>query len=237
MRNEEPFYIQIANELRNEILSGNLAPGDKIQSEMTLCDIYHVSRITIRKTLDILVYEKLITSQRAKGTFVINWQHHKEHYTMIKNSFTDEMYELGKEEITLSATLTIQEADTKIAKKLNIKAGDKVLVLKRLRGVDEQSFAYFISYFTYNENFSIDVNDYLGSFYELLKQFNIKIDKFEEYIEAILPPKEIQEVLKISSKVPVLKRVRMGTQKDGTFHEYTECFYIGDQYRYYIEFI
>lgn len=55
-----------------------------------------------------------------------------------------------------------------------------------------------------------------------------------EYIEADLPSKEVPEMLKISKSEPVLKRVRTTSQIEGSFREYSENYYIGSQYRYYV---
>ncbi|HAA9899174.1 TPA_asm: GntR family transcriptional regulator, partial [Listeria monocytogenes] len=45
-----------------------------------------------------------------------------------------------------------------------------------------------------------------------------------------------QEALAIDKQEPILKRVRMTKQKESDFREYSECFYIGKHYRYYIDF-
>lgn len=55
-----PLYIQIAEELRMNIISEKWKPGTKIPPELELCDTYHVSRITIRKSIEELVKDKLV---------------------------------------------------------------------------------------------------------------------------------------------------------------------------------
>lgn len=73
-------------------------------------------------------------------------------------------------------------------------------------------------------------------FYEYLKGFGIVVNQEKEYIEAMLPNREVQEALAIDKQEPILKRVRMTKQKESDFREYSECFYIGKHYRYYIDF-
>ncbi len=70
MSNGIPYYIQISDELRSNIQIEKWQEGEKIPTEMELCEIYHVSRITIRKAIDELVKDNLLVRKRAKGTFV-----------------------------------------------------------------------------------------------------------------------------------------------------------------------
>ncbi|MFU1884103.1 UTRA domain-containing protein, partial [Enterococcus faecium] len=66
-------------------------------------------------------------------------------------------------------------------------------------------------------------------FYELLNRYHIQVNQSKEYIEAILPDKEIQEVLNITEHEPILKRVRITKQLETDFREYSECYYIGNK--------
>lgn len=229
-----PLYAEISENLQFKILSGEWKPGDRIPPEVELCDIYHVSRITIRKSIDELVRKHYLTRERAKGTFVCDFtQAVDDHYTVVP-SFTSEMKELGKNAITVYAEVSLVEADIRISKFLNVPQGSPVLLLKRVRGTEQHSFGYFLTYIPYRPEYSLDSKDYYSSFYQYLKQFGIIVNHVNEYIEAILPPTEVQEMLKISKNEPVLKRVRTTSQTDGSFREYSENYYIGNQYRYYI---
>ena len=51
------LYVQLQNILREKILSGDYRVGEKIPPENELCEIYNVSRITVRKAIDTLVQE------------------------------------------------------------------------------------------------------------------------------------------------------------------------------------
>lgn len=229
-----PLYIQIAEELRMNIISEKWKPGTKIPPELELCDTYHVSRITIRKSIEELVKDKLVYRKRAKGTFVAEWEEkNDEHFTFVK-SFTTEMKELGKDASTLKAEISIIQANKKIARYLNLNIGDPVLKLTRIRGTSDNAFAYFVTCFTYDQRYPMDNEAYYGSLYALLAKYGVIVNQETEYIESILPTKEIEDALNIGHYEPVLKRVRMTKHLEGSFREYSECFYIGNQYRYYV---
>ena len=69
-KNETPRYLQVAAELRAEILSGQFAARDQFPTESELCQRYGVSRFTIREALRRLQNEGLIARKRGSGTTV-----------------------------------------------------------------------------------------------------------------------------------------------------------------------
>src|ERR1051326_2205359 len=65
-----PRWYQIAVILRNRILNGRFAAGDRIPSEADLVKEFGVSRMTVRQALDRLANEHLIVRQQGIGTMV-----------------------------------------------------------------------------------------------------------------------------------------------------------------------
>lgn len=68
IRHEAP-YIQIANYYREQILTGEIADGDKLPSITELAENWHVANATAAKAISLLQVEKLIHSS-PRGTFV-----------------------------------------------------------------------------------------------------------------------------------------------------------------------
>lgn len=65
-----PLYMKIANDLRLQIQTERIKPGDKLPTEYELMQHYNVSRITASKAVSILAEEGLIYRARKLGTFV-----------------------------------------------------------------------------------------------------------------------------------------------------------------------
>lgn len=63
-------YRRLADELRERITSGNLAPGQRFPSEKDLIDEHGVARETVRKALAILKAEGLIVVRHGYPTRV-----------------------------------------------------------------------------------------------------------------------------------------------------------------------
>jgi len=63
-------YERIADDLRDRIRTGELAPGDRLPSETVLVDRYGKSLPTLRQALGLLQAEGLIEKQHGRGNFV-----------------------------------------------------------------------------------------------------------------------------------------------------------------------
>ena len=65
-----PLYYQLELNLRRQIEEGLLLPGSPLPSETYLAHDYNVSRITVRRALDRLEEDGLITCRQGKRTKV-----------------------------------------------------------------------------------------------------------------------------------------------------------------------
>jgi len=63
-------YKGITDALRTRIADGEFAPGSTLPSEAKLCMEYHVSRNTLRRSLDQFAAEGLIVAQPGRGRVV-----------------------------------------------------------------------------------------------------------------------------------------------------------------------
>jgi GntR family transcriptional regulator len=68
--NPQPAYRQIADQLRERILHGDLAPGEALPSESALMAEFAVSRPTVRSALSILKTEGRVHARQGRGVFV-----------------------------------------------------------------------------------------------------------------------------------------------------------------------
>lgn len=69
---ERAKSLQIANDLRQAIISGRLGAGERIPAELRLIQQYSVSRTTVRRALADLRSEGLVEVRTPKGTYVVD---------------------------------------------------------------------------------------------------------------------------------------------------------------------
>lgn len=67
----EPIYRSIAEDLRRQIETGELRPGQQLRTEIELRDHYDASRNTIRDAIKLLVTRGLVETRPGQGTFVV----------------------------------------------------------------------------------------------------------------------------------------------------------------------
>ena len=77
----ETRYQRIFNEIRAQIFNGQLVPGDMLPSENELAAMYGTSRVTVRKSLNMLENQRIIHSWHGKGYFVNAPEHQR--FTLI----------------------------------------------------------------------------------------------------------------------------------------------------------
>lgn len=66
-----PIYRQIAEDLREQIESGELQPGQQLQTELKLRKRYGASRNTVRDAIKWLMNLGLVETRAGQGTFVV----------------------------------------------------------------------------------------------------------------------------------------------------------------------
>ncbi|MCI9142315.1 MAG: GntR family transcriptional regulator [Lachnospiraceae bacterium] len=69
-KSSTPLYLQVKNEILNQIESNLLHVGDKLPTENQLMEAFHVSRFTITKALNELKAEGILSSTPGQGTFI-----------------------------------------------------------------------------------------------------------------------------------------------------------------------
>ena len=67
---QQPLYSQLMKELKEQIQNGKYKPGDQIPTEIQLSEMYQVSRITVRRTIEELCAQGVLVKRQGKGTFV-----------------------------------------------------------------------------------------------------------------------------------------------------------------------
>ncbi|MEU6849919.1 GntR family transcriptional regulator [Actinacidiphila alni] len=150
-----PMYQQIADAIRAQIDTGQLAPEAKLPTEAELRDEYGVSRETVRKALGLLVNEGLVVSARPQGHFVRQRQpmvfrpqaeFRERPYTPEMDAFVTEYSAEGREP-RQEIEVAIVEPPADVAKRLRLDPGKLVAVRKRVRYLDGEPFNTNDSYF------------------------------------------------------------------------------------------
>src|SRR3990167_3588166 len=132
-----PLYQQIKGLIMNSLQASEWKPGEAIPSEMDLATRYRVSQGTVRKAIDELAAENLVVRRQGKGTFVATHAERQVQYRFLK-LFPDH----GDAASQGPAQRRIidckrQRASAEVARALNLRTGDAVLLVRRVLSFSE----------------------------------------------------------------------------------------------------
>lgn len=130
-----PLYLQLADIIRTEIKTGALKENEKLLTEMELSEKYEVSRITVRKALDILAEEELLIRKQGLGTFVSGRRLVRNSNTLM--SFSQNCIVNGQRPGTKFLSADVIKAMPNDVKLLKIQNDEKVIRIRRLRYCDD----------------------------------------------------------------------------------------------------
>ncbi|MHB1348190.1 MAG: GntR family transcriptional regulator, partial [Candidatus Humimicrobiaceae bacterium] len=203
-KNNIPYYIQIKEDLLNNICTGLYK--EKIPTEFELSNLYGVSRATVREAIKELVRNNVLDVIKGKGMFI-------KPVTLTPlpgvdkvASFSDILTNKGLKTISNVLKLEISPADNRISKILSISKGSPIIQFKRARLIGKNIAILTDAYLKYELclnllNVDLNVNEL---FVSIEKKLGIKIKHIKRIIEPALPNTEQSTILKINENSPII---------------------------------
>lgn len=230
-----PLYIQVANELRKEILSGKYGESGCMETQAQLASRFSVSLITIRKAIELLASEGMVNILQGKGTYVR------------RTSFVDPLHNLTgmsnimssmnmENSITVSKFELIQTPEW-LESKTRGELGDKCIFIRRVLSVDDVPYSCTDMYLP---------GKFWGSFtkeevekktvYRIYQdKLGITLGRGKQIIRASGAIKEVAESLQIAENAPVLQIVRRAYDAEGKLIEYMFLTYEAKKYCFEVD--
>jgi GntR family transcriptional regulator len=194
-----PRYLQVHDLIKNDIFEQKLKQGERLPSEEELAKKYHVSRMTLRKSLSLLINEGYIYSQHGVGTFISQLPMRVDYTKMI--SFSAWVRAQGHEPDAQILSVFEVPFDREIYDGLNIKKEGSVVCINRLRKIDGLPVAIEFSYHPKKnyENFHVvDPQTELKSIYTVLERSGYHAAREVDIISATTANREQAVLLDIS---------------------------------------
>jgi len=244
-RSDRPVYLQIADELRMQINSGEFGPGAKLPSEATLTAHYGVTRLTVRRALAVLAAEGLTESAPGKGVFVRtvapvmrlgNNRFSRAARREGKGAFAAEAERLGLEWQQEDLELVTVDMPPQIR---DVLGEDRAVVKRRrmiLAGTPTQLADSYLPFSVADVIGYAAGNTAPGGVYGLLEQHGHRIARFREEIRVRPATPEEAIALDLPYAAPVAALVRVAIDQDGRAVEYFDSVAAGDKHVYVYEF-
>ncbi|MDQ7093571.1 GntR family transcriptional regulator [Desulfosporosinus sp. PR] len=226
-RDYMPVYYQLADDLKQQIESGELKPGDAVPSESQLVGDYGISRVTVRRGLAILLEAGLIETVKGIGNFVA-----KPKLNQVTLTFQETG--LPNENKLTSKLLEVKRisADDLTAGKLGVFQGTKVFRIRRLINGDAGPVGIDMKYLPYIKGQPILENeiDYADFPAIVAQHTNVTIHKIEMRISATPLSLENAQLLETVAGHPALCVHRAFYAKDGRILGFSQTIYRGEAF-------
>jgi GntR family transcriptional regulator len=227
---EVPLYYQLGTVLREMILSGRYARGQKIPTEAELVEEYGLSRITVRQSLGILEEEGLISRKVGRGTYVADELPARPDPEL--RGTLDNLAPEGQKTTAKLLDLRTVSAGARDAELLGVAQGDPLVSCTRVRYRGSEPFG-LLAHLLPEELGKKLSRAYLrkGSVRGFLEEkLGLRLSETEQAVLATLADATLARVLSTRVGGPLLLVRRVLYTGDGRAVECLRSYYRGESY-------
>jgi len=232
-----PRHTQLSDWLRERLLSGHYAAHDQLPSESELCELFGVSRITVRRALSTLDNEGLIYRRQGLGSFAAPPRIPQGLVRL--TDFAQDMERAGLEATSRLLHQGPEAASPAAAVALGVDEGAPVIRLDRLRLGDGDTIALdrtwlppFYAQLLEGRDLSTE------TIYRLLEgEFDIPVVRARYRIEATVAAGEDATLLEVPEGAPLLLVERVSYTTADTPVYYQRRYYRADRVAFDLELV
>ncbi len=198
-----PAYQKIQATIVKRIDSGQLKPGDAVDSERELAKIHQVSLMTARHALTGLEREGLVHRRRGAGTFVAPPKIHFNKLT----SFTEQMASRSLAACSKVLSFSVVDNEHEVAARLALSAHARLLKVERLRLAADEPFAVETCYLPADQFAGLTRSSVArGSLFSIVEgSYGIQIAYADEEMDATAAAPATANLLKVARDAPLLR--------------------------------
>jgi GntR family transcriptional regulator len=231
-----PLYHQLEQDLTARITSGEYAPGTCLPTEEQIGQQYGVSRITVRKALESLLTQGLITRRRGVGSFVAE-QRSGVHAIHLSGSL-DEFLLFAHQLMPRVVSLGLVDAPEEVAEDFGLSDGEQVVRLELVSHTQEGPTAHSEFFFRREVNELLKADEIVGGepiVRIVERKLGTRIARAMQVIEADVADEKTASLLGLASGTPVLRARRTYFDDNDDVIEIAQLRYHPGRYRYEVE--
>lgn len=223
-----PLYYQLAQSIEHAINTGALAPGDRLENELSLTSRLGLSRPTARQAIQELVKKGMLVRKRGVGTQVVRSQFRRDERL---SSFNEDLAKAGKVPGTRLLEYSVGELEPDIRDAIDAEnvTGETFLKIRRLRLADDEPLAILTNYLP--SHFQISTDDLsTRGLYACLRSIGVNLKIGHQRISARLMSDEEAELLDAETPAACLTVDRIAYDDVGQFVEFGRHMYHAAHY-------
>ncbi|AWV29527.1 GntR family transcriptional regulator [Limosilactobacillus fermentum] len=229
-----PVYIQIHNQLRENIEGGKWQVGEKIPAERELAAEFGVSRMTLRQAIQTLVDEGVLERRVGSGTFVASRKVQEKMAGV--TSFTDLMEGMGKVPSSKAISYHLTIPSQSEMEKLQLKGDEQVLRMERIRYGNGIPICYEVATIPAQLVADFSKEEVTTSYYRTLaERSHLYPGHAIQNVSATNATEKIAEYLDIKRGDALLRMTQISYLQDGRPFEYVHTQYVGSRFEFVLE--
>jgi GntR family transcriptional regulator len=225
-----PLYLQLADRLRTLIDDGSVDVGSALPSERDISLLAGISRVTVRKAIEALLREGLLSRRPGSGTYVAR---RIEQPASLLAGFSASMASRGARPGSTWLEKRLAEPSPEDAAILALSAGSQVVKLARVRTADDEPLA--IERAVVPAALLPPVPEIGESLYAALERRGHRPVRGTQRLHASLASPQEAELLGVPDAAPVLRIERRTFLPSGLPVEITRSAYRGDRFDFVTE--
>jgi GntR family transcriptional regulator len=223
-----PLYYQLAQSIEHAINTGALAPGDRLENELSLTSRLGLSRPTARQAIQELVKKGLLVRKRGVGTQVVRSRFRRNEAL---SSLNDDIVKAGQVPTTRLLEFSIDALNQDIRDAIDAAgvADTEFIKIRRLRLADDVPLAILTNYLP--ARYEITEADMQSkSLYACLRALGVNIKIAHQQISARLMTEDEAELLDEETPAACLAVDRLAYDDVGQFVEFGRHIYHAAHY-------
>jgi len=231
--NPTPRYYKIYRLLKQAIENGQYDHQEAMPGENVLAETYQVSRLTIRRSLDLLQSEGLVERRQGSGTFPLARNVATQPLSADINKLVAHLNKMGSGTQVRLLSFEYETASQMAAHQLELPASSKVQKAIRVRYHDDKPFSYLITYVPEDIGRSYTKDDMTQQpLQALLKGLGIKLGSAEQAFTATAADAHHADALDVGISSPLLCIKRLTRDTQGRPIEYLIAVYNPERFEY-----
>jgi GntR family transcriptional regulator len=222
-----PLYYQLAQSIENAIATGTLAPGDRLENELSLTTRLGLSRPTARQAIQELVKKGLLVRKRGVGTQVVRSKFSRDERL---TSLNDDLTKAGKVPGTRLLEFSPVDLTPDLTEAIDADLGDTELTMvRRLRLADGMPLAILTNYLPRRYGITAEDLQQRG-LYDCLRALGVNLKIAQQRINARLLTDEEAALLEEEVPAACLTAERVAYDDTGAFVEFGRHVYRSAHY-------
>ncbi len=235
-----PLYLQLKDLIIQKIETNEFAPNSQIPSEQELCEMYDISRPTVRQAISELTNSGYLYKEKGKGTFVFG----RKNVIDIKNytGFTDSILDcqMPSEKNIIDISITESSSMDILNSIFNYNSSMPVAVITYLSCINNKASEVYSlnkSYIPINlfPDIVVQIKSGKSSIDILRGKYPLIPDKSKSILEIVFADNNDSPILRVQPGQPLIKLQNTLFSKSGQAVEYILSKYRADNCRLMFE--